>query len=58
MPDAAIFVATKPMGNATPLKPRTRLPRPAAEIRRWERTRKQWVATLDPGFHFPRLFDH
>jgi AraC-like DNA-binding protein len=58
MPDPASFVATKAMGNPTPLKPRTRRPRSAAEVGRWETAREAWVASLDPAFHFPRLFDH
>jgi len=58
MTEAASFVATKAMGNATPLKPLRRRDRPAAEIRRWQGLREGWVASIDPSSHFHRLFDH
>jgi AraC-like DNA-binding protein len=46
------------MRNATPLKPRERLRRSAAEIGRWKTSRAKWVAALEPTAHFQRLFDH
>lgn len=58
MTEAARFVATKAMGNASPLKPLGKRERPAPEIRRWERRRETWVASIDPTSHFHRLFDH
>lgn len=45
------------MGNASPLKPRHRRERNAKEVRLWERKRDAWVASIDPGSHFHRLFD-
>lgn len=45
------------MRNATPLKPRARPGRPAAEIARWRRLRRDWVAELEPESLFHRLFD-
>lgn len=46
------------MRNATPLKPRERLQRSAAEIMRWKKEREAWMATLEPTRLFQRLFDH
>uniref|UniRef100_UPI003783A20E AraC family transcriptional regulator n=1 Tax=Prosthecobacter sp. TaxID=1965333 RepID=UPI003783A20E len=46
------------MRNATPLKPRERPQRPAAEIARWRRDRNAWMAALEPTLLFQRLFDH
>lgn len=46
------------MRNATPLKPRERPKRPAAEISRWRREREAWMAALEPAMLFQRLFDH
>ncbi|MFM7607236.1 MAG: helix-turn-helix domain-containing protein [Prosthecobacter sp.] len=46
------------MRNATPLKPRERTRRTAAEIERWRRRRQAWVAALEPASLFHRLFDH
>lgn len=51
------LAATKTMGNASPLKPRDRADRSAAELRRWERRRNAWVAAIGPASHFHRLFD-
>lgn len=45
------------MGNASPLQPRHRQERPAAEVRRWVKRREAWVASIDPASHFHRLFD-
>ncbi|MBP6783376.1 MAG: AraC family transcriptional regulator [Verrucomicrobiales bacterium] len=58
MTDRTTFVATKTMGNTSPLKPLERRKRPVAEVRRWERERDEWVAAIDPLSHFHRLFDH
>jgi AraC-like DNA-binding protein len=30
----------------------------AAEVRRWYRHRSSWLATIDPQWHFQRLFEH
>ncbi len=49
---------TKMIRNATPLKPRDRLQRSAAEIARWQKERVTWMATLEPTLLFQRLFDH
>ena len=46
------------MRNATPLKPRERPKRSAAEIARWRRERESWMAGLEPTGLFQRLFDH
>lgn len=45
------------MRNATPLKPRARPLRSAAEITRWRKQRREWVAALEPESLFHRLFD-
>jgi AraC-like DNA-binding protein len=58
MPDPSNFVATKAMGNATPLKPLGRRERSAPEIRRWQRRRDSWIASIAPSCHFHRIFDH
>lgn len=44
--------------NATPLKPRKRGHLAAGEVVRWKRQREAWVAGLEPGSLFHRLFDH
>jgi AraC-like DNA-binding protein len=46
------------MRNATPLKPRERARRPAAEVARWRKERDAWMAELEPTLLFQRLFDH
>ena len=46
------------MRNATPLKPRVRSKRSAAEIARWRKQRSAWMASLEPTLLFQRLFDH
>jgi AraC-like DNA-binding protein len=46
------------MRNATPLKPRERTRRTAAEINLWKRRRQLWVSALEPASLFHRLFDH
>lgn len=46
------------MRNATPLKPRERPRRTAAEITRWRKQRAEWMAMLEPTLLFQRLFDH
>lgn len=46
------------MRNTTPLKPRERPRRSAAEIARWRRERDRWVTSLEPALLFQRLFDH
>src|SRR5947207_13893265 len=52
------FVTSKIMRNATPLKPRTRAKRTAAEVARWEKRRGEWVGTLEATLLFHRFFDH
>lgn len=44
--------------NATPLKPRKRGHLAAGEVARWKKLRGAWVAGLEPGSLFHRLFDH
>lgn len=44
--------------NPTPLKPRERLRRSAAEIARWRKARDVWMTSLEPASLFQRLFDH
>ena len=46
------------MRNATPLKPLDRQKRSAAVIRKWQQTRRNWMASLEPSAHFHLLFDH
>ncbi|MCB1208884.1 MAG: helix-turn-helix domain-containing protein [Verrucomicrobiales bacterium] len=46
------------MRNTTPLKPRERPLRNATEVARWRKRRAEWVAGLEPGSLFHRLFDH
>jgi AraC-like DNA-binding protein len=53
-----MFVTTKIMRNATPLKPRERVVRTAAEVAGWKKRRAKWVAMLEPTLLFHRLFDH
>ena len=53
-----MVVTTKMMRNATPLRPRQRPKRPAAEIARWRKARAAWMASLEPALLFQRLFDH
>jgi AraC-like DNA-binding protein len=53
-----MFVTTKVMRNATPLKPRERSARSAAEVARWKKERDVWVGSLEPALLFHRLFDH
>ncbi|MBV6500172.1 MAG: HTH-type transcriptional activator RhaS [Prosthecobacter sp.] len=43
---------------ASPLKPRERPRRSAAEIMRWKKAREDWMASLAPTGLFHRLFDH
>jgi PAS domain-containing protein len=49
---------TMTMRNATPLKPLERKKRPEAVIRKWQQTRRDWMASLEPSAHFHLLFDH
>jgi AraC-like DNA-binding protein len=58
LPGRRIIVTTKMMRNATPLKPRERPRRSAAEITRWKKAREHWMASLVPTGLFHRLFDH
>ncbi len=53
-----IIVTTKMMRNATILKPRVLYRRPPQEIKKWEKVRSDWLATLRPDSLFHRLFDH
>lgn len=53
-----MLVTTKMMRNATPLKPRERPRRSAAEIARWKKERARWMAGLEPSLLFQKLFDH
>lgn len=46
------------MRNTTPLRPRQRPRRTAAEIARWRKQREAWMTALDPTQLFQRLFDH
>lgn len=46
------------MRYATPLKPRPRAPRAAAEIRRWQAQRRRWLEAVGPDAGLHRLFDH
>ena len=46
------------MRYATPLKPRPRAPRAAAEIRRWQAERRRWLEAVGPDAGLHRLFDH
>lgn len=56
--NARMVVTTKIMRNATPLKPRERPTRSAAEIAQWKKRRAAWVDKLEPTLLFHRLFDH
>jgi AraC-like DNA-binding protein len=53
-----IVATIRIMRNATPLKPRDRPARTAAEVARWKKARTTWVDSLDPALQFHRLFDH
>jgi len=46
------------MRKTTPLRPRDRKQRSAAEVARWRRRRAQWLAGIEPASLFHRLFDH
>jgi AraC-like DNA-binding protein len=47
------------MPNAQTLQPRlTRRPRSARQIKTLEKERSAWLAKLEPGDHFHRIFDH
>jgi len=57
MTDGSTFVATKSMGNTSPLQPLRRRKRTSSELLEWERVREEWNAGIDPSSHFHRLFD-
>lgn len=47
------------MPNAQPLQPSaTRLTRKPIQLKALEKERADWLAKLDPGNHFHRIFDH
>ena len=57
MTEGVTFVATKSMGNTSPLKPLCRRSRSAVEVRTWEEVREAWITWIAPTSHFHRLFD-
>ena len=57
MTEGVTFVATKSMGNTSPLKPLCRRSRSAVEVRTWEEVREAWITGIAPTSHFHRLFD-